>query len=199
MSRLLVIEASPQRDQSVSRQLTARFVAKWRRAHPQGEVVTRDLDAMGVPFIDMAWIAGAFSPPETHSPESAAAMKLSDDLITELQAASHILIGIPMHNLMIAAPLKAYIDQIVRVGATVTAGNVGMVTDKKAAVLLASGGDFSPGAPAERFNHATPYLRAVLGFIGISDLQFILAGPTRPVAMGELGIHDFIARFEPDI
>ncbi|WP_293972760.1 NAD(P)H-dependent oxidoreductase [Sphingomonas sp.] len=199
MTRLLVVVASPQFDYSISRQLTKRFVAEWRRAHPDGDVVTRDLITAGAPLVDIHWIIGAFTAPDTHSAESAAAMRLSDELIAELQAADHILIGTPMHNLTIPAPLKAWIDQIVRVGSTVTPTNEGLVRGKKAAIIIASGGDFSPGAPGEQYNHASPYLRAILGLIGISDIQFILAGPTRPIAMGDIPAEDLLTRFEPAV
>ena len=199
MSRLLVIEVSPQYEYSISRKLTARFLKQWRQLHPRTEVVVRDLATTPLPYIDMAWIMGAFSPPEVHSAESAGAIKISNELIAELKAADLILIGTPMHNLMIPAPLKAYIDHIVRVGLTVTDTNVGMVTGKRAAVLLASGGDFSKGAPNEAFNQATPYLRLVLGFIGITDVQFVHAGPTRPIMERREPAEPFLERFEPQL
>lgn len=199
MPRLLVIEASPQGDRSISRALTARFVAAWRDAHPGGSVTTRDLVATGIPFITADWVEGAFTPTDTHSPAAASAMALSDALIAELQGADHLLIGTPMHNLTISAALKAWIDQIVRVGATVTPDNQGLVRGKRAVVIMASGGDFSPGSPAEPFNHATPYLRAVLGFIGVTDLSFVLAGPTGRVSSGEETREALIGRLEPPI
>lgn len=199
MSRLLVVEASPAGDASISRRLTAHFVEQWQDAFPGGDVMRRDLIETGIPLIDAAWIKGAFTHPDTHSPASAEAMRISDALIAEVLAADHILFGTPMHNLMIPAVLKAYIDQIVRVGSTVSDTNEGLVIGKRSAVILASGGDFSPGAPAEQFNLATPYLRAVLGFIGLTDVQFILAGPTRLVTMGQQGADDFLARFEPSV
>ncbi len=195
MSRLLVVEASPQGESSISRKLTEDFVAQWRRAFPEGEIHRRDLSKAGIPLIDAAWILGAFTSPDDHSSETQAAMRISDSLIAELFAADHVLIGTPMHNLMIPAVLKAYIDQIVRIGSTVSADNLGLVKDKKVAVILASGGDFSPGSAAEQFNHASPYLRTVLGYIGLTDLQFILAGPTRPVMLGEESADHFVARF----
>lgn len=199
MSRLLVIEVSPRYDYSISRKLTARFIEQWRQRRPQDEIVVRDLATTPLPYIDMAWIMGAFSPPEVHSPESAAAVKISNELIAELQSADFLLIGTPMHNLMIPAPLKAYIDHIVRVGLTVSESNEGLVTGKRAAVILASGGDFSHGAPQERFNQASPYLRLVLGFIGIADLQFVHAGPTRPIIEGREAVDPFLERFDPEI
>lgn len=199
MARLLVIEVSPRYDYSVSRKLTARFVAQWRERNPDGEVVIRDLATTHLPYIDMAWVMGAFSPPEVHSPDSTAALKISNELIAELKAADLLVIGTPMHNLMIPASLKAYIDHIVRIGLTVSDTNEGLVTGKRATVLVASGGDFSPGAPAEHFNHLTPYLQVILGFIGITDLQFIKAGPTRPIMEGREDIDLFLTRFDPEI
>lgn len=199
MPELLVVEVSPRHDHSISRQLTARFVADWRRSRPDGTVVVRDLATTSLPYIDQAWIAGAYSPPETHSSESGAAMKISGDLIAELQSADFIVIGTPMHNLMIPASLKAYIDHIVRVGVTVSAQNEGLLTGKKTAVLLAAGGDFSAGSPGERFNLASPYLRAVLGLIGLTDLEIVVAGPTRPVLEGREGVEPFLDRFAPGL
>jgi hypothetical protein len=84
-------------------------------------------------------------------------------------------IGTPMFNFSIPAALKAYIDQIVRVGVTVSASNVGLLTGKKAAIILASGGDISPGSPVECYNQARSYLRQLLGWIGISDVEIVLA------------------------
>ena len=199
MPRLLVIDASPQGSSSVSRSLTARFVAAWCHAFQGGEVTKRDLATDILPYISADWILGAFTPADMHSPASAAAMRISDELIAELHQTDHILVGTPMHNLMISASLKAYIDHVVRVGSTVTANNEGLVTNKQAAAIIASGGDFSPGSPAERFNHAAPYLRAVLSFIGITELQIVLAGPTRRVATGEETLETFTARFESSI
>lgn len=199
MPTLLVIEVSPQLSASVSRALTAGFVDIWQEMYPDGEVVTRDLVSSDLAFINQAWVDGAFTPADTHSAASAAAMRVSDGFIDEIKSADHILIGTPMHNLSIPASLKAYIDNIVRVGSTVSAENVGLITGKKAAVIIASGGDFSPCAPSEQFNHAVPYLRAVLGFVGITDLQFVMAGPTRPIMMGERDMKEFTDCFRGDM
>jgi FMN-dependent NADH-azoreductase len=100
-------------------------------------------------------------------------------------------IGTPMFNFSIPAVLKAYIDQIVRVGVTVSPNNVGLLTGKKATVILASGGDFSPGSPAEKYNQASGYLRQVLGWIGISDVEIILANRARAGATGESAVEQF--------
>jgi FMN-dependent NADH-azoreductase len=191
MSSLLAIEVSPRHAFSTSRKLTAHFIDHWRAAHPGAAIVVRDLMKTPPPLVDFAWIGGAYTPREQHSPESAAAIKVSDDLIAELKAADHIVIGTPMFNFSIPAVLKAYIDQIVRVGVTISPNNVGLVTGKKATVILASGGDFSHGSPVEKYNQASGYLRQVLAWIGITDVEIILAGRARAGATGETAIEQF--------
>ena len=190
MASLLAIAASPRYELSTSRKLTSLFIEKWRAAHPGGEVVERDLINTTLPFVDLPWIGGAFTPPEQHSPESAAAIKISNDLIAELQAADHIIIGTPMYNFTIPAVLKAYIDHIVRVGVTVV-DNVGQLTGKKTTIILASGGDFRPGSPFEAYNQASGYLRQVLGFIGLTDLDIVLADRARAGDAGETAVEQF--------
>jgi FMN-dependent NADH-azoreductase len=190
MPALLAIGVSPRYEHSTSRKLTSLFVEKWRAAHPAGQVVERDLVKTYLPFVDLPWIGGAFTPPDQHSPESAAAIKISDDLVAELRAADRIVIGTPMYNFSIPAVLKAYIDHVVRVGVTVV-DNVGQLTGKKATIILASGGDFSPGSPFEGYNQASGYLRQVLGFIGITDLDIILAGRARAGLTGETAVEEF--------
>jgi FMN-dependent NADH-azoreductase len=191
MPTLLTIGVSPRYDHSTSRKLTAVFVDAWRAAHPDGRVIDRDLMKTALPFVDMPWIGGAYTPPEQHSPESAAAIKISNDLVAELQAADQIVIGTPMYNFSIPAALKAWIDHVVRVGVTVSPNNVGLLTGKKATVILASGGDFSPGSPVERYNQASGYLRQVLAWMGITDVEIILAGAPRAGRMGEMATEVF--------
>ena len=191
MPSLLAIEVSPRHNFSASRKLIALFIDQWKAAHPRSAVVVRDLMKTPPPFVDLAWIGGAFTPSEQHSPESVAAIRVSDDLIAELKAADHIVIGTPMFNFSIPAVLKAYIDQIVRVGVTVSPNNVGLLTGKKATIILASGGDFSAGSPVEKYNHASGYLRQVLAWIGINDVEIILAGRARAGAAGETAVEQF--------
>ena len=160
MPTLLAIEVSPRHEFSTSRKLTALFIDRWKAARPGAAVVVRDLMRTPPPFVDLARIGGAFTPREQHSPESAAAIKVSDGLVAELKAADHIVIGTPMFNFSIPAVLKAYIDQIVRVGVTVSPNNVGLLTGKKATIILASGGDFSPGSAVEKSRSAAIFARS---------------------------------------
>ena len=179
MTKLLAIEVSPRFDYSTSRKLTAEFIEQWKAKHPDGAVTVRDLAKTNLPFVDLPWIGAAFTPPEQHSPELAAAIKVSDDLIAELKSADHIVIGTPMYNFSIPAILKAYIDHIVRVGVTFTMEYEGLVTGKKATVILTSGGDFTPGTKYESFNVASGYLRQILGDRKSTRLNSSHAIPSR--------------------
>jgi FMN-dependent NADH-azoreductase len=191
MTTLLAISASPRYEYSTSHKLVSHFVDSWQAAHQGGQVIHRDLMKTVLPFVDLAWIGGAFTPAEQHSPESAAAIKISNDLVAELQSADHLVIGTPMFNFSIPAVLKAYIDHIVRKGLTVSADNIGLLKGKKATVIVATGGDFSPGSPVESYNLASLYLRQVLGYIGITDVEMILAGAARAGMNGEMAVEEF--------
>jgi len=193
---LLAINVSPRFDESTSRKLTAIFVDRWKTANPGGTVIVRDLATTALPFVDLPWIGGAFTPPESHSPESAAAIKVSDDLVAELKAADRIVIGTPMYNFAVPAALKAYIDHIVRVGVTVTSDNKGLLTGKSVDIVLASGGDFSPGSPVEKYNQTSGYLRQVLAWIGITDVNIILAGRAKAGVFGETAVENLGATVE---
>lgn len=191
MPTLLAVEVSPRSDRSISRKLTSLFVDQWRANHADGHVVVRDLAKHQPPYVDLPWIGGAFAPPEQHSPESDMAIAVSNELVSELQAADHIVIGTPMYNFSIPAVLKAWVDHVVRVGVTVSPDNVGLLTGKKATVIIATGGDFSPGSPVAGYNQASGYLRQVLGWIGITDVEIILANRARAGGEGETAVEAF--------
>ncbi len=189
--KLLAIEVSPRFDYSVSRKLTAEFIRQWQATHRGGSVVVRDLVETRLPFVDLPWIQGAFTPSATHSPEAAAAIKVSDDLVAELQAADRIVLGTPMYNFSIPARLKAWVDHVVRVGVTVSTDNKGLLTGKSADVILASGGDYSPGSPVEQYNQASGYLHQMLAYIGITDVNFVLAARVHAGVNGETALEHY--------
>lgn len=196
MPKLLVVEVSPRGPYSASRQVTERFAKKWQSEQAGGEVIVRDLVASHVPFVSLPWIGGAFTPPEQHSAEMTAAIKVSDDLIAELMSVDEIIIGTPMYNFSIPALLKAYIDHVVRAGATFTMDYQGLVTGKKATVVIASGGNFGPGTPYEAANVASSYMRQILGFIGITDVNVVLVGGTLAVDRGEKTMDQLVEPFD---
>ena len=199
MTKLLVVETSPRGDHSISRGLTRRFVAQWQAAHPDGEVVSRDLMETDLPFVNAPWLQAYFTPAEQHSPEMKAVLRLSDELVAELLATDHLVIATPVYNYNVPAALKAWIDHIVRKGMTLGMDGSGLVTGKKATVLLASGGVYTEGSPIADRDIATQYLRLILGVIGITDVTFIAAGNAKAVDMGQIGRDDFLNKFQGEI
>jgi FMN-dependent NADH-azoreductase len=199
MPNLLAVLASPRGEYSVSRTLTAQFVDEWKKDHPGGNVATRDLQKTALPFVDLPWIAGAYTPAEQHSPEMAQALKISNELIAELQQADHIVIGTPMYNFATPAIVKAWIDHIVRFGVTFNASYEGLLKNKKVTIIQASGGVYTPGAFAESYNHETGYLKFILGFIGLTDITFVMAGGSNDVAQGKRTLPDLLAQFAPEV
>lgn len=176
---LLRIEASPRGARSHSRHLTRDYVEAWQKAHPEGRVVTLDLGAEAPPLVTEGWVEGAFTAPEGHSPAAKEAIAVSDRYVDQLLAADEIVIGTPVYNFGFPAVLKAWIDQIARVNRTFAIGAdglKGLATGKKVRVLVASGGDFGPTGAYWAYNFLDPHLRAVLGFLGMTDVQFVYAG-----------------------
>ncbi|MCP5371083.1 MAG: FMN-dependent NADH-azoreductase [Hyphomicrobiales bacterium] len=178
MAHLLVIDSSPAGEASVSRRLTAGFVQTWRAAHPGGTVTRRDLAAAPLPHLDGDTIAAFFTPADARSAAQRDRVAASDAVIAELRAADTIVLGVPMHNFGVPSTLKAWIDHAARAGETfryTEAGPVGLLTGKKVFVLAARGGDYGAGAPAAAMNFVDPYLKAVLGFLGLADVTFVAA------------------------
>jgi FMN-dependent NADH-azoreductase len=199
MTKLLVVETSPRGDYSISRTMTRRFVADWRAAHPGGEVAERDLMETELPFVTAPWLQAYFTPPEQHSPEMKEALRLSDELVAELLAADHIVIATPVYNYNVPAALKAWVDHIVRKGLTLGFDGRGLVTGKKATVLLASGGIYTEGSPIRDRDIATQYLRLILNVIGITNVTIVAGGGAKVVDMGEETMEGFLAKLQPDI
>lgn len=199
MSRLLVIEASPRGDHSISRHLTRRFVANWRATNPEGEIVIRDLMTTGLPFVTAPWLEAYFSPEELHSQDMKQTLALSNALVDELLEADHLVIGTPVYNYNVPAVLKAWIDHIVRKGKTLGFDGGGLLQGKKATILLASGGVYTEGSPIRDRDLATQYLRLILNVIGITQVTFVAAGGAKAVDLGEVAMDDFVKGFEPQI
>jgi FMN-dependent NADH-azoreductase len=153
--------------------LTAELIAALESRHDRIDVVHRDL-ADNVPFVDDAWIAANFTAEEARNAEQRDTLAYSDALISELRAADVIVMGVPVYNFSIPAVLKAWIDMIARARLTfryTENGPVGLLQDKKAYIVVASG-----GVPVgSDYDFATPYLRHALAFVGITDIEFIAA------------------------
>ncbi|WP_287130104.1 FMN-dependent NADH-azoreductase [Candidatus Cyanaurora vandensis] len=179
MAHILHLDSSPRGERSISRRLSHDFIQAWQAVHPEDTVTYRDLGHQPVPHVDEPWIAATYSPPETLSPELKTVIQASDVLLDEFLAADYYVCGVPMYNFNVPSTFKAYIDQIVRVNRTFAVtdtGLKGLVEEgKKMLVLTARGGVYAPGSPAASVDFQEPFLRAIFGFIGVTDITFIHA------------------------
>lgn len=181
MSKLLQINSSLFSNQGQSSLLANRFVAKWQAENPNGQVIVRDLASEPIPHLDGERFGAFLSKPESRSAQQQVVVDYSDQLINELKSADVLVLGLPMYNFGIPSVLKAYIDHIARAGQTFSytaTGPVGLLIGKKAIVFAARGGRYV-GTPSES---QTEYVRTILGFLGITDVEFVYA---EGLAMGD--------------
>jgi FMN-dependent NADH-azoreductase len=163
--KLLHLDASPLGQHSVSRALTAAVVAQINRETPNTQVTYRDLAAQALPH----WT------PVVDAESEAA--KLGETVMSEFLAADVIVIGAPMYNFSIPSQLKAWIDRIAVAGKTfryTESGPQGLANGKRVVVVSSRGGVYSTG-PAAALDFQENYLRSVLGFLGITDIEFVRA------------------------
>jgi FMN-dependent NADH-azoreductase len=181
MKTLLQLHSSLFTGNGQSTRLSNEFVAAWREANPDGQVITRDLAANPVPHLDGQRFGAFLAKPEERNAQQQAVVDFSDALIDELRNADVIALGLPMYNFGIPSTLKAYFDHIARAGVTfryTDKGAVGLLTGKKVYVFAARGGLYQ-GTPADT---QTAYVRDFLAFIGLSEIEFVYA---EGLAMGE--------------
>lgn len=170
MTRVLRIDSSARTDGSVSRELSATLAADLAGA--DGEIVVRDLAVQAPEFVDEAWVGANFTAPDQRTAEQEQMLAASEALVAELEAADQIVIGVPVYNFNVPASLKAWIDMIARARRTfryTEEGPEGLLTGKTAWLVVASGGT----ALGSDIDFATPYLKFILGFIGITDVRVI--------------------------
>lgn len=191
MAKVLYINSSVRSNGSLSRQLSGELVAKL--AAQGNTIVERNLATQPVPHLTEEMMGAFFTPVEQRSAEAAATIALSDTLVDELLAADVLVLAAPMYNFSVPSTLKAWIDHVARAGRTfqyTATGPVGLATGKKAYIFTASGGVYSEG-PAAAYDHLSTYLRAALGFLGITDITFVQA---EGVALGEDAVAATLAK-----
>lgn len=170
IKNILRIDASMRKTGSHSRKLTDKLINQIRKSS-EGEIAIRDL-ADGVPIVDERWIGANFTDASKRSNEQNSRLLESDILVNELENADIIVIGLPIYNFGVPAAFKAWIDQIARVKRTfqyTENGPVGLLKDKKAYIIVASGGTKLDSA----LDFISGYLKHIFGFIGIEDLTII--------------------------
>lgn len=169
MKTLLRIDCSARHEGSHSRALTDYFEEKWRNKNPGGKVVHRDLATQQLPHIQNNTIIGFYTPPEFASAEIKEALSISDTLIEELRIADEIVVSSPLYNLNVPSNLKAYLDQVVRIGYTFgidEKGYYGMLKHKTAFFVTTKGGAYRD-TPMEALDFQEPYLQAIFKHMGI--------------------------------
>jgi FMN-dependent NADH-azoreductase len=174
MTTILQINSAARSQGAQSTLLADEVSAKLQQAHPGAKLVVRNLLSDNIPHLDDATLGAFFTPADQRTAEQNAIHAKSEALIAELQAADVVVIAAPMYNFGISSQLKAYFDWIARAGITFkygANGPEGLVTGKKVIVVSARGGKYS-GTPNDS---QTPYLKAFLGFLGMTDVSFIFA------------------------
>ena len=175
MKNILLIQSSPRGIESLSQQVAHSIVKDLQTRYPEANVVVRDLAENPPPHVGRDFVSGLHAQPDQLTREQSVAVALSDSLIAELSAADALVFAVPMYNFGLPSTLKAWIDHVVRAGRTFAFspnGVEGLVKGKRAILVLARGGVYSEG-PYKPFDFQEPYLRAVLGFIGITDVEVV--------------------------
>lgn len=182
MPTVLHLDSSARTGNSLSRRLTAEFVADYVAAHPGDEVIYRDLNHEQLPLLTDGWVTAAFSAPETHDAALRFALSRSDALVNEVLAADLIVIGAPVYNFSAPASLKAWIDQVARAGRTFTYGENGprgLLTGKRV-IVVATSGSGPEAMAAMGMDHHASYLTGFFGFLGIHDVEIVSAWGVEP-------------------
>ncbi|MEQ5839896.1 FMN-dependent NADH-azoreductase [Paraburkholderia acidicola] len=174
MTTILQINSAARSQGAQSTLLADELTAKLQQSNPGAQVVVRQLHAEPLPHLDDAILGAFFTPAEQRTAEQQAISARSEALIAELQAADIVVIAAPMYNFGISSQLKTYFDFIARAGITFrygASGPEGLVKGKKVFIVAARGGKYV-GTPGDTH---TPYLKTFLGFLGMTDVDFIYA------------------------
>lgn len=181
MATVLHIDASARTSRSLSRELSRGFVEAWQAVRPHDEIIVRDVGKTPPLAITESWIGAVFTREEERTAEQAQIVALSDTLIDELARADVIVIGTPMYNYGMPSALKAWVDQVVRIGKTFTfdlsRGDFPLepIMSGKTLVLLSSCGEFGfePGGIREHMNHLDTHLGAIKHYLGADAMHHV--------------------------
>jgi FMN-dependent NADH-azoreductase len=192
---ILQINASARREGANSTRIADMVTQRLLQRDPQARLSLRDLAATPHPMLDEAALGSLFTPADKRSAEQHARVALDDALIQEVQAHDVLVIGVPMYNFGVPSQLKNWIDAIARAGVTfryTESGPQGLLTGKTVYLALARGGRYRDTAADAQ----VPYLRTVLGFLGMNDLRLIYA---EGFAMGPEAAAQAVAQAQADL
>jgi FMN-dependent NADH-azoreductase len=181
MTHLLHIDASARGERSLSRKLSRAFIHTWIEADPNAQVIVRDIGANPPPFMTEGWIGAVFTQEEDLTVVQRDQIQLSDELIDEIDRADVIVIGSPMYNYGMPAALKAWFDQVIRIGKTFTfdlaRGDFPLepIMSGKTLVILSSRGEFGFGAGGirEKMNHLETHIQTCAHYLGVEQTHVI--------------------------
>lgn len=192
---ILQVNASARREGANSTRVANTIVARLQAANPAALLTLRDLAATPHPMLDEAALGALFTPAGQRTEAQMARAALDDALIAEIQAHDTIVLGVPMYNFGVPVQLKSWIDAIARAGVTfryTATGPEGLLKNKKVYVALARGGLYRDTANDSQ----VPYLKSVLGFLGLTDVKFIYA---EGLAMGPEATEKAFAQAKADL
>jgi FMN-dependent NADH-azoreductase len=172
MAKILHVISSPRGEASNSIKLGNAIIDKIKEQHSETAVTVRDLTKGPFPHLEEAHLNAFFTPVEQHTEENKEAIRHSNEAIKEIFDADILVIDAPMYNFSIPSTLKSWIDHIARAGITfryTATGPEGLIKGKKVYLAITTGGVYSSG-PAVSSDFVAPYLKAVLGFVGLTDV-----------------------------
>ena len=193
--KILQINTAARSEGANSTKLAAAISRRLKAKHPEALLEVRDLAANPHPVLDEAALGALFTPPDQRTPEQAARVALDDALIAQTQSADVIILGVPMYNFGVPVQLKTWIDAIARAGVTfryTENGPEGLIKGKKVYLALARGGIYRDTPNDSQ----VPYLKTVLGFLGMTDIECVYA---EGLAMGEEGAVQAFASAEAQL
>lgn len=181
MTTLLRIDASARTTRSITRDLADRFLEAWQSVDPEARVITRDVGQNPPPIVTVDWMSAAFTPLEKRTDAMHSALSVSDMLIDEVEQADVLLFAAPLYNYGLPASLKAWVDQVVRIGRVFSfdldRGDFPIESSLsgKSVVVLSSRGEFGfhEGGPRDGWDHLIPHLKTIAtNLFGVSDEDF---------------------------
>jgi FMN-dependent NADH-azoreductase len=178
MPVLLAINTSPMTRTAVTRRLVEAFVCRWQEKFPGGRVVLRDLGVSPPPHLDERTLLAFSKPPDQLGDAERETLRHSDELVSELLSANHVVIGSPMYNFTVTSGLKAWIDLVGRAGKTfdyTPDGPRGLLSGRRVFILTARGGFYTGGSPDSGMDYQENFLRSYFRFLGIEDVSFVHA------------------------
>lgn len=183
MKKILNIVSSAKGNNSYSIKLSNAIIDKLLAAYPDSQVKTHDLTANPLPHLHESQLNAFFTPVEQRTESHKQLVSYSDQAIQDLKEADFVVIGVPLYNFNIPSSLKAWVDHVVRAGITFSYADgapKGLVINKKVYLAMATGGVYSEG-PMKAYDFAEPFLRFILGFIGLNDITtFRVEGTSLP-------------------